>query len=61
MAPTEAAKDQANIEAEKETSLKEMERKAQAQASSSAAVDLPPRKSDAKSLNLPAFIDEKMN
>ena len=36
-----------------------MELKAQAQASTSAAVDPPPRNRDAKSPKLPAFIDEK--
>ena len=36
-----------------------MELQDQAQASSSAAVDLPPRNRDAQSPKLPAFIDEK--
>ena len=43
----------------KELTLKEIKLKAQVQASTSATVDPPPRKRDAKSLNLPAFIDEK--
>ena len=47
------------VEADKELAIKHMEPNAQAQASSSAAVDPPPRKRDAKSPKLPAFIDEK--
>ena len=54
MTQTETAKDQAIIEAEKEIALKEMELKAQAQASSSAAVNPPSLNRDAKSLKLPA-------
>ena len=47
------------IKADKELTLKEMELKAQAQSSGSAAVDPPPRNRDAKSPKLQAFIDEK--
>ena len=43
------ARDQAKIEADKELALKEMELKAQAQASTNATVDPPPRIRDAKS------------
>ena len=49
----------AKIEAEKELTLKEMELKAQDQASASSATTQPPRNKDAKSLKLPSFIDEK--
>ena len=41
--------DVAKIEADKELTLKNMELKAQSQASTSAAVDPPPRNRDAKS------------
>ena len=44
MAQIEAAKDQAKIQAEKEIALKELELKAQEQASTSAAADSPPHK-----------------
>ena len=49
----------AKIEAEKELTLREMELKAQDQASGSSATTPPPRNKDAKSLKLPSFIDEK--
>ena len=49
----------AKIEADKEITLKKMELKAQAQASSSPAVDTPPHNRYAKSPKLPAFTDEK--
>ena len=49
----------AKIEADKELTLKEMEQKAQSQASSSTAVDPPPRIRDSESPKLQAFIDEK--
>ena len=49
----------AKIEAEKELTLREMELKAQDQASASLAVTPPPRNKDAKSPKLPSFIDEK--
>ena len=49
----------AKIEAEKELSLREMELKAQDQASASLAATQPPRNKDAKSQKLPSFIDEK--
>ena len=45
----------AQIEAFKELKLKEMELKAQSQASTSATVDPPPYNRDAKSPNLPAL------
>ena len=47
------------IEAEKELALREMELKAQDQASGSSATTPPPRNKDAKSPKLPSFIDEK--
>ena len=47
------------LEAEKDLTLKELELKAQDQASTSAAATPPPRNRDAKSPKLPAFIDEK--
>ena len=47
------------IEADKEHTLKEMELKAQDQASTSAAASPPPRIRYAKSPKLPSFIDEK--
>ena len=43
----------------KELALKELELKTQGQASTSAAADPAPRKRDAKSPKLPAFMDEK--
>ena len=49
----------AKIEAEKELTLREMELKAQDQASASLAATPPPRNKDAKSPKLPSFIDEK--
>ena len=49
----------AKIEAEKELTLREMELKAQDQASASLAATPPPRNKDAKSPTLPPFIDEK--
>ena len=49
----------AKIEAEKELTLREMELKAQDQASGSLADTPPPRNKDAKSPKLPSFIDEK--
>ena len=49
----------AKIEAEKELTLREMELKAQDQASPSLAATPPPRNKDAKSPRLPSFIDEK--
>ena len=49
----------AKIEAEKELTLREMELKAQDQASASLAATPPPRNKDAKSPKLPPFIDEK--
>ena len=49
----------AKIEADKELTLKEMELKAQDQASTSAAAAPPPRHRDAKSPKLQSFIDEK--
>ena len=49
----------AKIEAEKELTLREMELKAQDQASASLAATQPPRNKDAKSPKLPSFIDEK--
>ena len=59
MVQSKEIKDQAKREAEKEIPLKDMELKAQAQASSNAAVNPPPRNRDAKSPKLPDFIDEK--
>ena len=56
MVQTEAAKDEAKIQAEKELALKE-ELKAKDQASTGA--DPPPCNRDAKAPKLPAFIDEK--
>ena len=49
----------AKIEAEKELTLREMELKAQDQASTSLAATPPPRNKDAKSPKLPSFIDEQ--
>ena len=49
----------AKIEAEKELTLREMELKAQDQASGSSATTPPPRNKDAKSPKLPSFVDEK--
>ena len=49
----------AKIEAEKELTLREIELKAQDQASASLAATPPPRNKDAKSPKLPSFIDEK--
>ena len=49
----------AKIEAEKELSLREIELKAQDQASACLAATPPPRNKDAKSPKLPSFIDEK--
>ena len=49
----------AKIEADKELTLKEMELKARAQASTSAKVDPPPHNKTSKSSKLPAFINEK--
>ena len=49
----------AKIEAEKELTLREMELKAQVQASASLAATPPPHNKDAKSPKLPSFIDEK--
>ena len=49
----------AKIEAEKELTLREMELKAQDQASGSLAATPPPRNKDAKSPKLPSFVDEK--
>ena len=49
----------AKIEAEKELTLKEMELKAQDQASGSSATTPPPCNKDAKSPKLPSFVDEK--
>ena len=46
----------AKIEADKELTFKEMELKAQDQASTSAAAALRPRNKDAKSLKLPSFL-----
>ena len=59
MAQIEAAKDQGKIQAEKELALKELESKAQDQASTSTTADSSPRNRDAKSLKLPDLIDEK--
>ena len=52
-------KKRAKIEADKELTLKEMELKAEDQASTSAAAAPPPRNKGAKSPKLPAFINEK--
>ena len=49
----------AMIESDKELALKEMELKAQDQASTSAAAAPPHRNRDAKSPKLPSFINEK--
>ena len=49
----------AKIEAEKELTLREMELKAQDQASGSSATTPHPRNKDAKSPKLPSFVDEK--
>ena len=49
----------AKIEADKEFSLKEIEMKAQGQASTNAAAAPPPRNKDAKSPKLPSFRDVK--
>ena len=60
IAQIEAAKEQAKID--KELKFKEMElqaQQAQAQATASSATIPPPRNKDAKSPNLPYFIDEK--
>ena len=59
MAQTDADREQTKIHADKELALREIELKAQAETSTSVTVDLPPRNRDAKSLKLPAFIDEK--
>ena len=59
MAQINAVTDQAQIQADKELALKEMELKAQAQASISATVNPTPHHADAKSPKLPAFVDEK--
>ena len=59
MAQIEAAKNQAKIQAEKELALNNLELKAQARTSTSAAADPPTRNRDAKCPKLPAFIDEK--
>ena len=60
MAQIEPAKEQAKVD--KELKIKEMElqaQQAQAQATASSATTPPPRNKDAKSLNLPSFIDGK--
>ena len=49
----------AKIEAEKELTFREMELKAQDQASASLAATPPPHNKDAKSPKLPSFVDEK--
>ena len=49
----------AQIKADKELSLKELELKAQAQTSTSPATTPTPRNKDAKSPKLPSLIDEK--
>ena len=49
----------AQIEADKELALKEMELQAQVQATTSSATNPPPRNKDAKSPKLPSFVDEK--
>ena len=49
----------AQIKAEKELKIKEMELQAQAQVTASSATTPPPRNKDAKSPKLPSFIDEK--
>ena len=51
--------EQAKIKAEKELTLKDLELKAQDEASTSPAATPPPLNRDAKSKKLPVFIDEK--
>ena len=58
IAADRASDQQANIEADKELTLKEMELKAQDQISTNAVVE-PPHNRHALSTKLPAFIDEK--
>ena len=59
MAQINAARDQAKIQADKELILKELELRAQTQASTRATVDPPPCNRDAKSPKLPAFVEEE--
>ena len=59
MAQTEAAREHAKLEAEKELSFKELELKVQEQASTSSVVAPIPRNRHAKSPKIPSFIDKK--